>query len=412
MPFAQLRQPLESMPPIPTTVPEATLLAAAVGGFLAALLLTAALTPAVRRLALARGWGLDLPDGNRKLHTRPTPAVGGVAVAAGFAAALALVAAWTQAMGEPVGLMSPVVWLGALVMLATGLYDDLRGLGFKAKFAVQVLVAYALVYAGFRIDVTVVPVLADLDPYHQALVAIPLTILWIVGVVNALNLLDGLDGLAAGVALIAFAAMGLVFGTHGEMGLVLVALAVSGALVGFLIYNFNPASIFMGDSGSLFLGYLLATYAIAGVDAVAGGPDPWLGLLVPAVALGLPLLDTSLSIVRRLRERRAVFAPDRDHIHHRMAARYPTRGAVLRLYSAAFVFGVSSYLISLLPAGQALGVLLLTGFLVAVWLHRLGYHRRSVQPTPACAPRVDVIDVEVSGDGHYREAVVSATTPN
>src|SRR5690606_34492605 len=195
-----------------------------------------------------------------------------------------------------------MLWIGALAMVGAGFYDDTRGLGFKGKFVIQVFAAYTLLYAGYRVDVTGLPFVGE-DPYVQALISIPLTLLWIVGVINAINLMDGLDGLAAGLVLIAFACLALVFGVNGQNGLVMVALIMGGALVGFLLYNFNPASIFMGDSGSMFLGYMLATYALEG----RGHADPAVALLIPAVALGLPLLDTTLSIVRRVIERKAVF---------------------------------------------------------------------------------------------------------
>lgn len=342
-----------------------------VAGFLVAFGTTALLTPVVRRLALDYDW-VDHPDGRRKLHANVVPAVGGIAIAVGFAVGLAYLHAVRTLLPFDVLFPPAALWAGGLVIVASGFYDDVRGLGFKGKLAVQVLVAYALLHAGYRIDVTWMPFVSE-DPYAQALVSIPMTLLWIVGVINAVNLLDGLDGLAAGVSLIAFASLGLVFGLNGDVGLVMIALIVTGALAGFLLFNFNPASIFMGDSGSLFLGYLLATYTLAGT----GHANPWIALVLPAVALGLPLVDTTMSIARRFFERKAICAPDRDHIHHRLMRTLSHRDAVLVLYGVALSFGLAAVFMSLLPPVLGWAVIMGVGILTGVGLNRLKYLRRS-----------------------------------
>lgn len=347
--------------------------------FLIAFAFTVLATPVVRRVAMRRGW-VDRPDGLRKLHARTIPAVGGIAIAAGAAVGLAYLHAVQDLLPFEFSLPPAMLWIGALAMVGAGFYDDTRGLGFKGKFVIQVFAAYTLLYAGYRVDVTGLPFVGE-DPYVQALISIPLTLLWIVGVINAINLMDGLDGLAAGLVLIAFACLALVFGVNGQIGLVMVALIMGGALVGFLLYNFNPASIFMGDSGSMFLGYMLATYALEG----RGHADPAVALLIPAVALGLPLLDTTLSIVRRVIERKAVFAPDSDHIHHRLSRIWPHRQAVLILYGAAALFGAAAVLMSLLPPTRGLGVLLLVTAIALLGVSRLKYLRRSYG-SPALEP--------------------------
>ena len=342
-----------------------------IAGFLVAFGTTALTTPIVRRLAIDYDW-VDRPDGQRKLHTDVVPAIGGIAIALGFGIGLAYLYAVRGLLPFDVVFPTPALWAGALAIVASGFYDDTRGLGFKGKLAVQALVAYALLHAGYRVDVSGWPLVGE-DPYAQALISIPVTLLWIVGVINAVNLLDGLDGLAAGVSLIAFAALGLIFGLHGEIGLVMIALIITGALAGFLLFNFNPASIFMGDSGSLFLGYLLATYSLAGT----GHANPMMALVVPAMVLGLPLVDTTLSMARRFVERRAIFSPDRDHIHHRLTRTLSDRGAVLVLYVVALTFGSAAVALSLLPV--ALGAVVIAGVVVSTGfgLNRLKYLRRS-----------------------------------
>jgi UDP-GlcNAc:undecaprenyl-phosphate/decaprenyl-phosphate GlcNAc-1-phosphate transferase len=343
----------------------------ALTGFTIALGATVVATPAVRNVALRRSW-VDAPDGHRKLHPNPVPAVGGLAIALGIAIAAAFCFALQNLLPIESNLSSKLLWVGAAAMVLTGFYDDVRGLDFKAKFAVQLVAAYLLLHAGYRIDVSVFPIVEEWSAYEQALLSMPLTMLWIVGVINAVNLLDGLDGLAAGVVLIAFASLGVIFGLQGNMALFILAVVICGALCGFLLYNFNPASIFMGDSGSLFLGYMLAAFSLQG----RGHTEPWIALLIPAVVLGLPILDTTLSILRRMRARRAIFAPDRDHIHHRMAARLPHRQAVLALYVVALGFGASATLMSMLPGPQAFGVMALTGLVACGGLIGLGYHHR------------------------------------
>jgi UDP-GlcNAc:undecaprenyl-phosphate GlcNAc-1-phosphate transferase len=342
-----------------------------IAGFLVAFGTTALLTPVVRRLAIDYDW-VDHPDGHRKLHADIVPAIGGLAIAIGFAVGLAYLHAVRTLLPFEVVFPPSALWAGALVIVASGFYDDTRGLGFKGKLAVQILVAYALLHAGYRVDLAWIPFVSE-DPYSQALLSIPVTMLWIVGVINAVNLLDGLDGLAAGVSLIAFASLGLIFGLHGEIGLVMIALIITGALAGFLLFNFNPASIFMGDSGSLFLGYLLATYSLAGT----GHTSPWVALVLPAVVLGLPLVDTALSIARRFVEQKAIFAADRDHIHHRLTRTLSHRDAVLVLYGVALTFGLAAVAMSLLPAAFGAGVILGICALTGLGLNRLKYLRRS-----------------------------------
>ncbi len=350
---------------------EYSVLITLITGFFVAFGTTGLLTPVVRRLAIERDW-VDHPDGQRKLHAAIVPAVGGVAIAIGFAVGLAYLHAVRDLLHFDVQFPSSALWVGALVIVAAGFYDDIRGLGFKGKFLVQLLVAYALLHAGYRIDLAGIPFLGE-DPYTHALISMPLTLLWVVGVINAVNLLDGLDGLAAGVSLIAFASLGLIFGLNGELGLVLIALIITGALAGFLLFNFNPASIFMGDSGSLFLGYLLATYSLSGT----GHPNPWLAVLIPAVVLGLPLIDTALSIARRFLGQQAIFAPDRDHIHHRLTRTLSHRQAVLVLYAVAVSFGGAAVMMSVTSAAYSVGIVVAVLALAGLGLNRLKYLRRS-----------------------------------
>ncbi|MEM1115079.1 MAG: MraY family glycosyltransferase [Bacteroidota bacterium] len=342
----------------------------ALAGAVVAGLVTAFVTPAVRRVALRRGW-TDQPDGRRKTHKTPTASVGGLAIVAGVAAGLPLVL-WAAPTLGVAGTSVPMAALvGAALVVATGWYDDVRGLGFKAKLLVETGVAFLLMAAGYQLDLSVVPFIGDTPLY-----VIPITLLWIVGVMNAVNLIDGVDGLASGVAMIAFLSMAMAFGFAGDVVLVLVALVFVGALAGFLVHNFNPASIFMGDSGSLFLGYALVVYSLSGPTSA----DPRLGLAVPILALGLPLLDTALSMVRRGVGRRSICAPDRDHIHHRMVDRMGVKQAVLVLYAISALFGVLALLASLSTWSGVTAVVVAASSIVIGLLVRLGYVRLPYTP--------------------------------
>ena len=379
-----------------------TFLLFALGTTAVAFAVTVLTTPLVRELALSRSW-TDAPDGLRKLHERPTPSAGGLAIFAGVAVATALAAYVMPRLGlGSLGLAAPVV-LGGIVMVALGAVDDTRGLGFKSKLAVEILVAYLLLHAGLRVDLSGLPFVGD-DAFVGALYSIPLTILWVVGVMNAVNLIDGIDGLASGVAAIAFASMALAHGLSGDVALVLIAVVFVGALVGFLVHNFNPASIFMGDSGSLFLGYALAVYTLSGPVHDQAFVAP----ILPLLALGLPLLDTSLSMVRRVVGRKAIMAPDHDHIHHRMSGLMPTRKAVVRLYAVSAGFGLLAVLADTAEGTGALVAVGCAAALAAGLLIRLGYVRlpytaptlrpvKGPSPPPPARPEAD--DPVTDGEG-------------
>ncbi|HEU4371455.1 MAG TPA: MraY family glycosyltransferase [Methylomirabilota bacterium] len=287
----------------------------------AASVLALVLTPGAR--ALGRRLGIVDVPGQRKMHTGSVPRVGGVgvtlaavlALAGGTAAGAAAVQGWLPAL------------LGGLIVFAVGLWDDLRAVRPAVKLLFQAAGAGVAVALGVRIDhVTLFG-----TTHALGLLAVPLTLVWIVGLTNAFNLMDGLDGLATGLAIIAAATCAAVAISRGDAqgGLLLVALL--GALCGFLPYNFNPATIFLGDSGSLVVGYVLAVTAITGWQKGATA----LAVAVPLLIFALPIADTVLSVVRRTRGLGVghVFSADREHLHHRLLGLgLSHRGAVLVLY--------------------------------------------------------------------------------
>ncbi|MFN3596557.1 MAG: glycosyltransferase family 4 protein [Rubricoccaceae bacterium] len=324
-------------------------------------------TPAFARWAVRHGW-IDRPDAERKRHARPTPVGGGVAIVAGVLAGMAALAA-LPGIALP---FSPAVLLGGVLIVLTGLRDDARGVGFKSKFLVQIIVAYVLMAGGYRLDPTGLPFVGE-DAFQHALIAIPLTLLWIVGVINAVNLTDGADGLAAGTSMIGFAALAAVFTLGGHLGLAACGLVIAAALAAFLRYNTNPASIFMGDTGSLFLGYALAVYGLSARTHA----DPWLAIAIPALAAGFPILDTALAFLRRAVQRRAICAPDADHIHHRLIRRMSVRRSVGTLYALSGCFGLAAILISVSTPRTGFAVVATMVGAAGMLVHQLGYFRRT-----------------------------------
>ncbi|ADU50284.1 Glycosyl transferase, family 4, conserved region [Thermaerobacter marianensis DSM 12885] len=283
-------------------------------------------TPVVR--AVAARLGLVARPTARSMHRVPVPHLGGLAIFAGFVTAVGVSLGW----GDRDVL---AVLLGGVVMLAVGLADDLWDLPPLAKLAGQVAAALVAVGGGIRIQVLTNP-LGWLTPAggDDLLVlgawGIPLTVLWIVAVSNVINLIDGLDGLAAGIASIAALTVLVVAMQTGQpLEVVLLMAALAGSTMGFLPYNFNPAKIFMGDTGALFIGYTLAAVSVVGLLKTAAV----VALAVPIIVLALPIADTALAILRRLQAGRPVMAADRDHLHHRLIRLgFSHRDAVLVMY--------------------------------------------------------------------------------
>lgn len=337
----------------------------AAAAFLVSLAVTAAVTPLVRRLA--RSWGvLDRPDA-RKVHSRgDIPRLGGAAMFLGIVAALALM----TLEGESTRMMAGLLFGTSLVFLV-GVLDDVRGLSPWSKVAVELAAAFVLYRAGLRVDYVTNPFSGQ--PVSTGYLSFPLTALWMLLITNAVNLLDGLDGLAAGVVAIVAAVMALAPLRQGEgWEASLVPLALGGAALGFLPYNFNPASIFMGDSGSLTLGFTLAAAAVLGGQKGAVG-----GLVfVPLLALAVPLIDTTFSIVRRVRSGRGIFSPDMGHIHHRMLSLDPGRSqrrVVLTLYGMTGCYGLIAlaFADAKMRGVVALASLALVVATSALWLGRI-----------------------------------------
>lgn len=344
-------------------------------GFTLALMLALVLTPAVRRLALWLG-ALDPFSARKVVAPSAVPRLGGLGIAAAFYAGVGVlwllgstVARATLHPGTPVGL----ILLGGVPILVLGAVDDLRGLRALPKLAVQIAVGVGLWAGGLRVLGASSPA-GSIELY--GVVSCVVTVAWLVGVVNAVNLIDGLDGLASGVALFALLTTTVAALLRGELLLALLTGTLAGAVLGFLRFNWTPASIMMGDTGSLFLGYVLAATSIWSVRKAATA----VLVVFPVVALGLPLLDTSLTISRRLLSGRPVMQADRDHVHHRLLGQgLPVRRAVLLLYGVCAVFASLSLGMVLSERGSGRILLLLAAGFALLVAYSLGYLRGGPQ---------------------------------
>ena len=340
------------------------------GAFVASLLLSFVLTKYVRDLATVRGW-VAAPALERHLHNRPLPRLGGVAIFLAFVLTLAfaLPVGWhriASGLGFPFRALLTILLPGCLIF-ALGIYDDIHPVSAYVKVAVQSVAGAALFAGGLRI--LDLPVLFGTRQFSW-FVGLPLTILWVLAITNAFNLIDGLDGLAAGSALFSTMVMFAVALVSGSSLVSLMALALAGSILGFLRFNFSPATIFLGDCGSLFIGFMLSALALQGAQKA----PTIIAVAIPVVSFGLPILETGLSIARRFLGGRPVFTADREHIHHKLLQRgLSQRQVVITLYAVSALFALFS-LFLLWPTGGMLGlVLAVLGTGVWIGVQRLGY---------------------------------------
>jgi len=319
-------------------------------GFILAAVLAWLLTPAVGRLAFRIG-AIDRPDA-RKVHTRVMPRLGGLAIFAAFVAGFAVLVPFLpeSMLNAYDGRFIQALLMGGTIIVLLGALDDRFGLPAKVKLLGQIAAACVVVFGyGIRISLVNIPFGGTMQPLAEWL-AVPLTILWIVGCTNAINLIDGLDGLAAGVSGIAIATILVMAAVMGNEAVLLLSAPLLGSIIGFLRHNFHPAKIFMGDSGSLFLGFSLATLSMLGFKQVT-----IVSFVAPLIIIGVPLSDTFFAIVRRVVNRRPIFAPDKGHLHHCLRELgFSHRGTVLIIWGIAAFFGLTAIFMStVVPSSSA-----------------------------------------------------------
>lgn len=297
--------------------------------FLSALAVAFATTPIVKSFAYKIG-AVDVPKDSRRMHTHPIPRVGGLAIFLGFIVSVLI-------FGRMDGEMKSIL-LGAVIIVLLGIVDDVVALKPGIKFVGQIAAAIIPIVANVRISLLTNPFAPD-KSIHLGWLSIPITILWIVGMTNAVNFIDGLDGLACGVSSIASLTVFTIALLVSEPYVAIVMAALAGACFGFLPYNLNPAQIFMGDTGSMFLGYMLATISITGLFKLYA----MISFLVPFIILGLPIFDTGFAIIRRLLKGQSPLKADRGHIHHKLVDMgFDQKQSVAILYAVSVLLGLSA----------------------------------------------------------------------
>ncbi|MSU36126.1 MAG: undecaprenyl/decaprenyl-phosphate alpha-N-acetylglucosaminyl 1-phosphate transferase [Pedosphaera sp.] len=321
------------------------LLLSAVGSYL--------LTPLAIRLAYA--WGaVDLPSA-RKIHTQPMPRLGGIAVFFGFClpwAGLYLLHNPVSKVFQNYEILFFSLLLGATLMLCLGIYDDIWGANAVQKFLFQIAIACLLWSFGFRISQFSIPFGPPL--VLHPILSLGVTVLWIVGVTNAINLLDGIDGLVSGVTAVIALSLAMINIFSNQILLGLLTLALTGACLGFLPYNYSPARIFLGDSGSLTIGLVLACIGVLSLfNDYGGGASPFIS--VPLILFGLPLFDTARVMVTRMLTGVPIFQADKNHVHHQLLGLGLTqKQAAWTLYGVAVLTGSISVLLTTLESGGQL----------------------------------------------------------
>lgn len=303
--------------------------------FFIAAFVTAAVTPLAMKVAPLIG-AMDIPKDGRRMHGKPIPRLGGVAIYAGIIVSFVSLLPWNKQLFG--------IILGGTLMMLIGIYDDLKNMNPKAKLLAQILCALIVFYFSVQLKV-----MANLFPFGPKYFIFPmwlsllLTVFWIVGITNTINLIDGLDGLAAGIVCIACISVAYTSAMNDRLEITYIMLSVAGATLGFLLFNFYPAKIFMGDGGSMLLGFMLASLSLVGDTPTKG--TTLFATVVPIMILALPIFDTAFAIVRRMVNRKPIMQADKGHLHHRiMAMGFGQRRTVLALYSISAIMGVGGIL--------------------------------------------------------------------
>ncbi len=299
--------------------------------FIIGLAVTFSITPFVKKLAIRIG-AVDSPN-ERKVHEKLMPRLGGLAIYLGVVASVW----WMVDDYKEIA----AIMLAATIVVITGVIDDRYELKPIYKLIGQLLAAIIVVYFGVQMNFIHLP-FSGSDIFDFGVLSIPISILWIVGVTNSINLMDGLDGLASGVTAIATATMLVLAIMMGNVPVIILTSALLGSLIAFLFYNFHPAKIFMGDSGSLFLGFMMAVLSLLGFKQAA-----FASLILPILILGVPLSDTAFAILRRWANGRPISSPDKQHLHHCLLNMgLSHRATVLAIYGISAFFGASAILLS------------------------------------------------------------------
>ena len=326
---------------------QSSLIGTVAAALVVALVVALVTTPVVKSLATKMG-AVDVPRDNRRMHDHPIPRMGGLAIFLGFLLSVLLFAELTVQLR---GML-----LGAVIIVVLGIFDDIYSLKAMLKFVVQIVAALVAVCAGNVIETLSNPNIFSADPYWElGVLSVPFTVLWIVAITNAVNLIDGLDGLACGVSTISSMTLLVISLVVSDGPVAILMAALAGGCIGFLPYNLNPAKIFMGDTGSTFLGYILAVVSIQGLFKFY----TIISFAVPFLMLGLPIFDTCFAFVRRIAKGQSPMHADRSHVHHRLIDMgFSQKQAVAVLYIISAILGLSAVVLTTAGAEKAILFLL------------------------------------------------------
>lgn len=328
-----------------------------------------AATPLVRWFA-PKIKAIDIPKDNRRMHKKPIPLIGGLAIFLGFSVALGV---FYSLFCGGLDLKIITVWFGGLLIVALGIIDDIADLKPIIKLLGQIVAACIVASQGVLIDgINISGLVINFGPWSYLL-----TVFWVVAMTNAINLIDGLDGLACGVSAISGISVLLIAILHADFPVALITAVLVGGCLGFLPYNANPASIFMGDTGAMFLGYTLAVTSIMGVMKTT----MFVSLLIPLIVFGLPIFDTSFAFARRILQGRSPFSADRGHLHHRLIdAGFNQKQSVMILYAICSILGILGIL---LAENKILIFLIMLGVSIILGVYNVFLIRRHIKAKEA-----------------------------
>lgn len=360
------------------------------GPLLVAFVVAAAVTPAAIKIAPKIG-AMDIPKDERRMHKKPMPRFGGIAIYLGIMVALVIFALKDKGVTS--------VMTGCTLIYMLGLIDDLKDLKPLVKLCGQIVCATVVYIMGVRIEF----ITNYFGPGNMAfgdVACFIITVLWLIAITNAVNLIDGLDGLAAGIAAISALCIGYVAYIHGQYVPTLAMMAIAGAALGFLPYNFNPAKIFMGDSGSELLGFSIAAVSILGTVKSA----TIVVVIIPALVLGLPIFDTVMAIFRRLAKHQSIGTADKDHLHHRiMKAGFGQKRAVMILYCISGIMGIVAVLYSRGLTVEYLGLTAVAIMLIYVLLSDTGNRNISLKADKIKKEKTDKKEGKNKQDKHIEK---------
>lgn len=323
-------------------------------------------TPAVKRMAYMVG-AVDVPRDDRRMHNHPVPRMGGLAIALAFLL--------TTLLSVPLSVELQGIMLGGIIILVLGVMDDILTLPVLPKLIVQIIAAGVVVAHGCTIQIVTNPFSSSMDYFDIGALSIPVTIIWIVAITNAVNFIDGLDGLAVGVSGISAGMMLVIALLVAENNVALIMAALMGACLGFIPYNTNPAKIFMGDTGSTFLGFILSTMSVQGMFKMYA----MISFVVPFLILGVPVFDICFAVIRRIAKHKSPMTADREHIHHRLIDMgFSQKQTVAITYILTGVLGLAALLLT--SSGEAKMLILICAVIVVAVLAVLVIFRPIQRP--------------------------------